>query len=161
MTDFPTDRPLRPLADHNCFGCGQLNPSGLHLQFFQLADDSGVWAPWMPTTAFEGYGGMIHGGIICTLLDEIMAWTLYRREIWAVTAKMETQFRHPVLVGEEARLVGRIERDRGRVLQMHGQIFQVSDGALLAEAHATFMRVPESQAAAWNERYQTRKATAV
>ena len=98
---------------------------------------------------------MIHGGIICTLLDEIMAWSLYARQTWAVTAKMETAFRKPVLVGEPVRLIGEVTRDRGRVLQIHGEIRRETDDVLLAEGNATFMRVPESQAQAWNERYLT------
>ena len=155
MTEYSTDNPVRALDDHNCFGCGAQNPVGLHLNFYRLPDDEGAWAPWTPTREYEGYSGMIHGGIICTLLDEIMAWSLYARSTWAVTAKMQTAFRKPVVIGEAVRLVGRVTRDRGRVLQIHGEIRRESDDTLLAEADATFMRVPESQAQAWNERYLT------
>ncbi len=100
---------------------------------------------------------MIHGGIICTLLDEIMAWSLYAREIWAVTAKMNTAFRKPVLVDEPVRLVGEVVRDRGRVLQIHGEIRREADDVVLAEGDATFMRVSEAQEEEWNERYLTPK----
>lgn len=155
MTKYSTEHPVRALDDHNCFGCGAQNPVGLHLQFYRTPDDSGAWARWMPDKNFEGYNGMIHGGIICTLLDEIMAWSLYARETWAVTAKMETAFRKPVLVGEPVRLIGEVTRDRGRILQIHGEIRREDDDVLLAEGDATFMRVPESQAQEWNERYLT------
>lgn len=155
MTDFPTDHPVASLTDHNCFGCGALNPIGLHLQFYRLPETDAIWGAWTPTTAYEGYGGMIHGGIICTLLDEIMAWSLYARSTWAVTAKMQTNFRQPVQVGEDVRLIGRVVRDRGRVVEVHGEIRREADNALLAEADATFIRVPEQQASAWNQRYLT------
>jgi acyl-coenzyme A thioesterase PaaI-like protein len=151
---YDTSAPIRALNDHNCFGCGALNPGGLHLHFY-ARPGGGVWAPFVPTRAFEGYGGMIHGGIISTLLDEIMAWSLYRQEIWAVTATMSTRFRKPVEVDVPVRLVGWVERDRGRVLEVRGEVRRQVDDVLLAEASATFMRVPESQAAAWNERYLT------
>lgn len=151
---YDTSAPIRVLDDHNCFGCGSLNESGLHLHFYEMPD-GGVWAPFTPTKAFEGYGGMIHGGIISTLLDEIMAWSLYRQKIWAVTASMSTRFRKPVEVGEPVRLVGRLEEHRGRLLQVRGEVRRASDDVVLAEATATFMRVPDAQAAAWNERYLT------
>jgi acyl-coenzyme A thioesterase PaaI-like protein len=152
---YSTSRPIRSLDDHNCFGCGSLNEGGLHLQFYELADGEGIWAPFTPTPAFEGYGGMIHGGIISTMLDEIMAWSLYRQQIWAVTATMSTRFRRPVAVGEPVRLVGRLERARGRLLDVRGEVRRASDDVVLAEASATFMRVPESQAGEWNRRYLT------
>ena len=152
---YDTSRPIRTLDDHHCFGCGDLNPGGLHLHFFELAGEEGVWAPFTPTSAFEGYGGMIHGGIISTMLDEVMAWSLYRQEIWAVTASMTTRFRKPVEVGVPVRLVGRVVHNRGRILDLRGEVRRADDDVLLAEATGTFMRVPDAQASAWNERYLT------
>lgn len=151
---YDTSEPIRALNDHNCFGCGSLNAGGLHLHFY-AQPDGGVWAPVTPSQSFEGYGGMVHGGIISTMLDEIMAWSLYRHQIWAVTATMSTRFRKPVEVGVPVRLVGTLLEDRGRVLQVRGEVRRERDDVLLAEATATFMRVPDAQAAAWNERYLT------
>lgn len=150
---FLEEQPIRAVNDHNCFGCGALNPAGLHLQFYATDEPDTIWAPWLPTAAFEGYGGMIHGGIICTLLDEIMTWSLYSRSMWAVTAKMQTSFRKPVVVGQPVRLIGKVVRVRGRILEVHGEIRAEADDTLLAEAEATFIRVPESQAEEWTERY--------
>lgn len=157
MTDRP-DEPINWINDHNCFGCGRLNQHGLQLSFFPNEDGSGVWAPFTPTEAFEGYGGMIHGGIICTVLDEVMAWSLYMKETWAVTGNLTTRFRAPMRVGEPVRAIGRIVKDRGRVLEMAGEIRREADGVVLAQGTATFFRVPESQAAAWNERYLAERA---
>lgn len=159
MTEYSIEHPVRALNDHNCFGCGSQNPIGLQLDFYRMSDGDGVWAPWTPTTVYEGYDGMIHGGIICTLLDEIMAWSLYARNTWAVTANMQTKFRKPVRIGEPVKLVGRVLRDRGRVLEIYGEIRLEADDSLLAEATSTFMRVPESQAQEWNQRYLTGQAS--
>lgn len=153
MTDYRTGHQVRALNDHSCFGCGKLNPIGLKLDFYALPDEGKVWAPWLPTAEYQGYGGMIHGGIISTLMDEILAWTLYARETWAMTAKLETKYRKPVEVGKPVRLIGQVVKDRGRVIELHGEIRAESDDTLLAEASATFMRVPDSQAEAWNDRY--------
>jgi len=144
---------INVLNDHHCFGCGRLNLHGLQLSFFANVDGSGVWSPFTATDAFEGYDGVVHGGIICTILDEVMAWSLYREETWAVTGQLSTRFRKPVRVGEPTRAIGRIVNDRGRVIETRGEIRRESDDALLAEATATFFRVPDAQAAAWNERY--------
>ena len=151
--EFSQHQPVRATNAHNCFGCGARNPAGLHLHFYRTDDEHTVWGPWLPTTAFEGYGGMIHGGIICTLLDEAMTWAIYRQQLWAVTAKMHTSFRHPVEVGKPVRLIGTIVRQRGRILELHGEIQLEADATVLAEADATFVKVPADQAAAWAETY--------
>jgi acyl-coenzyme A thioesterase PaaI-like protein len=139
--------------DHYCFGCGRLNPYGLRLSFFPLEDDEGVWAPFTPAREQEGYMGMVHGGIISTVLDEAMAWSLYRRNIWAVTGRMSMAFKRPVEVGVETRAIGRLLNDRGRLLDVRGELIRVTDGVVLAEADAVFARVPASQAKAWRDRY--------
>jgi acyl-coenzyme A thioesterase PaaI-like protein len=139
--------------DHYCFGCGGLNPHGLHLVFYQLDDGEGVWAPWTPEQVHEGYTGMVHGGIISAILDEVMAWSLYQRDIWAVTAKITVAFRKPVEVGVPTRALGRIEADRGRMLELAADLRREADDMLLASATATFVRVPVERAQAWQARY--------
>lgn len=143
--------PINARDDHNCFGCGKLNLHGLQLTFF-LAED-GVYAPFTPGPAQEGYVGLVHGGIITTVLDEVMAWSLYRLEIWAVTAKIEVVFRRPVEVGVATRATGRLVKDRRRLLDVAAEMRRASDDLLLATATATFARVPAGQAEAWKERY--------
>ncbi len=142
--------------DHNCFGCGRLNEYGLQLDFH--ADErGGVWADFVPAERFEGYTGMVHGGVISTVLDEVMAWSLYRQEIWAVTGEMSVRYRAPVRVGEPTRATGWQVSARGRRIEMAGEIRRRSDGAVLATATALFIRVPEAQAATWRERYLRRE----
>lgn len=152
MSEQPA-APVNDVNDHNCFGCGTLNTCGLRLTMYPNADGNGVWAPFTPAPRFEGYPGMIHGGIVCTVLDEVMAWSLYREEIWAVTGSLQVRYRRPLAVGEALRATGAIARNRGRTVEMRGEIRREADGALLAEATATFVRVPASQAEAWRERY--------
>lgn len=139
--------------DHYCFGCGRLNPWGLKLSFFEDPSGSGIWAPWTPLREHEGYDGIVHGGIITTVLDEVMAWAAYQQNIWAVTGKIGVNFRKPVEVGVALRASGRIVNDRGRILELAGEIRRAEDGVLLADATGTFVRVPEEKAQAWRERY--------
>jgi acyl-coenzyme A thioesterase PaaI-like protein len=153
-TDVPVlNRPERSEEDHNCFGCGRLNEHGLQLDLVPDPDGDGVRAAFVPPVRTEGYTGMVHGGIITTVLDEVMAWSLYRHNIWAVTGSLTTRYRKPIPLGEQTTARGFLVRDRGRAIEVRGEIRRDADGALLADATATFVRVPESQARTWQERY--------
>jgi acyl-coenzyme A thioesterase PaaI-like protein len=145
--------------DHYCFGCGRLNPWGLKLSFYESPDGEGLWAPWTPLRQHEGYDGIVHGGIITTVLDEVMAWTGYQRGIWAVTGRIAVSFRKPVEIGVPVRAIGRIVADRVRLLDLAGELRRESDGVLLAEATGTFVRVPEEKAQGWQRRYIGEDAT--
>ena len=145
----PNDPPRRP--DHGCFGCGELNPCGLHLVFERA--DGGVRARFTPRPQDEGFFGVVHGGIVSTLLDEAMAWAAFAQGIWAVTGKLDVRFRRPVQVVVEVIVSGRVLANRGRVLDAAGTIHQAEDGGLLAEGTGLFVRVPESQAREWGRRY--------
>ena len=145
--------PMTVRDDHNCFGCGRLNPHGLHLVFTVLTGGNGVSAPFTPRTEHEGFFDVVHGGIVTAVLDEAMGWAVFVRDIWAVTGKMAVTFRKPVAVGVPTRAVGRVVADRGRLLDVAAELRRDEDGALLAEATATFVRVPARQAKAWRDRY--------
>jgi uncharacterized protein (TIGR00369 family) len=151
----PAGRSLVVRNDHGCFGCGQLNPHGLRLTFRTLPEalGPGVWAPFLPDRSFEGYADVVHGGIISTVLDEIMAWALYERGIWAVTAQLTIRFHRPIAIGAVTRAVGRLVADRGRLVEASGEIRDAVADRLLASAAGTFVRVPREQAAAWEARY--------
>ena len=140
-------------TDHNCFGCGKLNQHGLQLHLVPDPDGEGVCTRFIPQPRSEGYTGMVHGGVITTVLDEVMAWSLYRHGIWAVTGQLITRYRKPIRIGEETLARGATAKDRGRAIEMRGEILRVADGVLLADATATFIRVPEHQAREWQERY--------
>ncbi len=144
---------LRVRDDHYCFGCGRLNPWGLKLSFYESQDGSGLWTPWTQVREHEGYDGIAHGGIITTVLDEVMAWTAYGRQIWAVTGRISVSFRRPVEIGVPTRAIGRMVANRGRMVELAGELRRESDGAILAEATGTFVRVPEAQAKNWQRRY--------
>jgi acyl-coenzyme A thioesterase PaaI-like protein len=89
---------------------------------------------------------MVHGGIISTLLDEVMSWSLYRHGIWAVTGELTTRYRKPIRIGEPVLARGWLVRDRGRVIDVAGEIRSDPQGDLLAEGTSKFVRVPAAQA---------------
>lgn len=140
---------MRP--DQGCFGCGALNPCGLHLQF--EGDKGEVRALFTPRRQDEGFFGVVHGGIVSTMLDEAMAWAAFSNGLWVVTGKLEIRFRQPVVVGVEVIVSGRVMAQQGRLLDGRGEIRRSSDDELLASAQGRFVRVPEAQARDWAARY--------
>lgn len=127
-----------------CYACGDLNPVGLHLHFALEADGWAV-APFQASQDHQGYPGYVHGGIVSTLLDEAMGWATYGAGIWAVTGRLEVRFRDIVPTGQPLQVRGRIARDRGRTLDMVGQLLNAED-KVLAEATALLFRATGEQA---------------
>ena len=85
------------LAPHNCFACGTLNVHGLQLELH--AADGLCWVELELAERFQGWEGIAHGGIVCTLLDEVMAWAVVDHDMWGVTARMSVEFKKPVPLG--------------------------------------------------------------
>ena len=144
------------LEPHNCFACGSLNVHGLHLELH--ASDDTCWTELELDRRFEGWEGIAHGGIVCTILDEVMAWALVDHDLWGVTARMSVDFKRPVPIGRRIRGEGRVVDTRRRVVYAEGQITDVLDGTLLARAEATFVGATDSRKQELKERYGFRVA---
>jgi len=137
--------------DHWCFACGRLNPSGMQLDF-NVSSNSAT-ARYIGLQRHQGYDGTLHGGVVTALLDETMGWAIFHQGIWGVTAKLEVTFKRPVPVGEEIVVSGHLVNDRGRTIETKGTVTRSSDGTVLAEATALFMRMPDDQRAELEKRY--------
>lgn len=105
--------PLAHAAQNRCFGCGHANPTGLRLDFFVSDDQSVVCLPSVADT-FEGPQGLLHGGIIATLLDEAMSKAVRVRGLTAMTRQMEVDFLRPVPSATSIRVEGQLVRSEGR-----------------------------------------------
>ncbi len=136
---------------HYCFGCGSLNPNGLMLRFRPCSE--GVWADITLTRLHEGYLGMAHGGILATILDEAMSWSITAGGEFGVTGRMSMSFRNPARIGEPLRVIGRMTSRRSRIIETSATIIEIATGEVIAEADARFVRVTEDQAARWREAY--------
>jgi uncharacterized protein (TIGR00369 family) len=143
-----SDFRIRP---HNCFACGELNEIGLHLQL-NLEPDR-CWTELVMPRRFEGWEGIIHGGILCTVLDEVMAWALVVHDNWGVTARMSIDFRKPVTVGQSIRAEGWIKEARRRIQVTAGRIVDAETGVELATAEATYVAASEARKRELKERY--------
>src|SRR5215831_7015123 len=118
-------------ASNRCFGCGQANDVGLHLEFFRAEDGAVVSFATVPDT-YEGPPGYLHGGIIATLLDEAMSKSVRARGIVAMTRRLEVEYLRPVPSGSPIRIQGRVTQSEGRKHWVEAKILDES-GTVLAE----------------------------
>jgi len=131
--------PMAHAAQNRCFGCGQANQMGLHLEFLLAEDHSVVSLPIVPDT-FEGPTGYLHGGIIATLLDETMSKAIRAGGFTAMTRQMEVNYLRPVPSGAPLRLEGRRASTEGRKHWAEAKILN-AEGATLAEGKGLFIEV--------------------
>jgi len=92
---------------NGCFGCSLENDRGLGLVFER--GDGVVEAETTLGHAFAGYDGLVHGGIVSTLLDEAMGWAILELAgRYAVTRSLVVDFRRPVLVDRPLKIQARV-----------------------------------------------------
>jgi uncharacterized protein (TIGR00369 family) len=144
-------------ADHNCFACGGENPIGMRLTI-ELGDGT-ARAAWRAGHDYVGWSDKVHGGIIATLLDEVMAWAPSSFDSWAVTAEMTVRFRSPALPGELLAASGRVAERRRRIYEVVGEVLG-SDGRLIAEGHGRYLGASPTQKADLKDRYGAAPGTA-
>ena len=115
-----------------CFACGRENPVGLKLEFTRDGDEAK--SEFTISEHYEGWYGVVHGGIVCTILDEAMAHT-YFPIIKGVTAKAEFRFRRPAPVGVPMTVSARLLRKTRKLLTTAAKI-TLTDGTVVAESTA-------------------------
>ena len=117
-----------------CFGCGQSNPIGLKLSF--QWDGKTARVEFTPTEFYQGWSGLVHGGIIICLLDEAMGWAALFEGLHGVTAEMQVRLRRPVSIGETLIITGSLTR-RNRKLVKTKATISLKDGTPIAEGTST------------------------
>ena len=140
---FRTKIPLPKPQGHYCFACGTANPIGLHLNFYRL--DDWICSEITLSREYEGWENMAHGGIISTLLDEVMSWTLiYFKRAFFVTRKMQIKYVRPVPVGEPLFVRGRIIKDGSQLVKVRGDVLD-GENRLLTRSEGEFAMVSEDK----------------
>jgi uncharacterized protein (TIGR00369 family) len=137
-------------ADHHCFACGGTNPIGMRLRI--EIGDGAARTTWTAGDDFVGWSDKVHGGIIATLLDEVMAWAPSSFDSWAVTAEMTVRYRSPAMPGEELRARAHVVERRRRIYDVRGEVFG-ADGRLIAEGSGRYLGATPAQKAELKERY--------
>jgi acyl-coenzyme A thioesterase PaaI-like protein len=136
-----------------CFVCGESNPAGVHVRFYEQEDGS-VLARFTGQEHHQGYPGRMHGGVITAIMDETMgraimiphpAGTGLRGEtVWGVTAELNLRFRRPVPLGVELIAAGRIVSENARFFEGRGELY-LPDGTVAVEGTGKYIKLDISK----------------
>lgn len=131
-----------------CFVCGLENPTGLHLHFYQV-EPGVIESTYTAPDHFQGYPGVLHGGIVAALLDEVSGRVHMgadpMKPRFMFTGKLELKYRKNVPIGRALRIVGKAGRARARMAESWAGIYDAGTDELLAEANALHINVPDEQ----------------
>lgn len=122
--------------EHNCFVCGEKNPHGLKLKFSQERDK--VFTVFIPTETYQGWPGILHGGITSTILDEVMSQCIHFLGLMGFTARLEVRFRESIPILKPIRFEAWITRRKGPLVELESRAV-LEDGSVGAEGKSRFM----------------------
>jgi len=123
-----------------CFGCGEDNTRGMRLIFTRDEFRQRILGRFRIAADFQGASGFLHGGIIATILDEVMSKVSRFSGLRAVTAELTIEYLKPIRVDEEILVEGFSTRQDGRQLYHEGEIRNAT-GVLLARGRGRFVVV--------------------
>jgi len=106
---------------------------------FRVADDGTVTADWRCPASGRSYDGILHGGLIATLLDSAMVHALFARNIVARTAELRVRYFHPVQTDEPVLVTAGLRTHCGPLYYMDAEVRQA--GVACAKAQAKFMAI--------------------
>ena len=122
-----------------CWICGEKNPGGLQLKFDLNKDERTIQTSFIPTETYQGYDGIVHGGVLSALLDEAMAKLAFELGYNAVTATLSVRFKSLAKVREKLTIRGEIIQASRRLVlaqaTIHGE-----EGTLVAEGESKLVR---------------------
>ena len=130
----------------SCFVCGESNPSGLKLRF--ETDGQSVRTHFVPRKEHIGFEHTVHGGLISTLLDEIMVWACaVRTRRFAFCAELNVRFLKPARPESEVLAVGELTANRrGKIFEARAELKDAA-GAVLATATGKYLPIKASETA--------------
>ena len=131
----------------DCFVCGVENEHGLHLEFYET-EPGKVEVDYTVPEHFQGYDGIVHGGIVATLVDEVLGRVHMgsdpEQPRFMYTAKMSITYRKPVPTGKPIKIVGQAQKSRRRTATSTARIYG-PDGNTLVEAEALLVDLPSEK----------------
>ena len=148
---------LKPNPENKCFGCGGANPRGMHLTFEQDDATNRIRGAFRLGREYQGGANFIHGGIIATVLDEVMGKVCRFRNARAVTAELTIEYLKPVPIDADLEIEGHEIEMNGRNIHIAGEI-RNQDRPSAGPRSRTFRRPPP---AARGKRQQPKDEIAV
>lgn len=132
--------PIRLEDDKMCYVCGSANAHGLKLKFEQ--PEKGVLTARLKFSKHhQGFKDIVHGGLMATVLDEMMVNLAWKEGVPAVTAELNVRLKKAAKVGETVALEGRLEAPYGPKILKGTATAHNGAGELLASATATCIRI--------------------
>ena len=131
---------IHNFVHQRCVACGNANVKGLHLRFDTSIDGS-VKGKFQCSEIFEGYSGILHGGIISLILDSAMGNCMFARGLATVTVEMTTKYKHPVVTKQDATVSAKITRVSHPLYLLEAEIVQ--DGKVKAIATGKYYDQPK------------------
>ena len=124
-----------------CFVCGEDNDIGLKAKFY--FKDGKAITEYITRRKFEGYQNVLHGGIISTLLDEVMIKALLAQDIFTMTVEITVKFRKIVSIGEKLFFEGELDKQKGKLIFTKGLV-KTKNGDIVASATGKYLKVNEN-----------------
>jgi len=133
--------------EYFCFGCCPDNPHGLRLEFWQ--DEQDVVAFWQPQASFQGWGDIVHGGVLTALIDEVSSWAvLITCNRPGVTSRLEIKFIKPISILQRLVTVrSRVQENKRNLAVVEAEIYN-SAGEKCTQGRAVFFTFPPEKAPA-------------
>jgi uncharacterized protein (TIGR00369 family) len=124
-----------------CFVCGRDNEAGLHSHFFNL-DDGRVACQFTASEGHQGYPGRMHGGLIGSVLDELIGRVLQVTDptAFAVTIDLSVKYRKPVPLGQQVKAIAWATKETARLLEGEAELY-LADGSVAVKASARYLKI--------------------
>jgi acyl-coenzyme A thioesterase PaaI-like protein len=131
-----------------CFICGLENPVGLHLHIYEV-EPGVVETTYIAPEHFQGYPGVLHGGIVAAMIDEVGGRAHMGSDPndprFMFTARLEVKYRQNVPIGRLLKIVGKAGRSKSRSAEAWAGVYDAETGELLAEGNVLLLNVPAEQ----------------
>jgi uncharacterized protein (TIGR00369 family) len=134
-----------------CFICGLQNPVGLHMSIYNDHDHNYIYSIVTLPDHYQSYPGVVHGGIVATMLDEISGRATIidgNDQNLMVTVKLEVKYRRPTPTNTPLKVIGRVVSQTETRAKVEGEI-QLSDGTVTASCEGLLARPPDEMRTQW------------
>jgi len=131
-----------------CFICGLENPIGLHLHLYET-EPGVVESTYLAPDHFQGYPGVLHGGIVAAIIDEVSGRAHMGSDPnnprFMFTAKLEIKYRQNVPIGKALKIIGRAGKSKSKSAEAWAGIYDAETDELLAEGNVLLINVSQEQ----------------
>lgn len=131
-----------------CFICGLENPIGLHLHLYET-EPGVVETAYFAPDHFQGYPGVLHGGIVAAIIDEVGCRAHMGSDPmnprFMFTAKLEVKYHQNVPIGKMLKIIGRAGKSKSKSAEAWAGIYDAETNEILAEGNVLLINVPQEQ----------------